>query len=307
LFAPRYAVLINAVDRMPPEDLGALVAELEGEPVARVITSGVLERPNPDGTSPPQRLSTSAYTYALDVPRAPEGTRIKSELAFFGGAYAAIRHGRYHDAVEEFTAMATYYPIESRSDNFTFALPYFAWAAAKTNDAAGFEKFINERTGSSFDSKLARAFFFGVRKDTVRARELLDSAFRTMPYTDYRPVLVEYQWAEACEWLYQETGDKAFVDMLLAWVVSQQKVQPTHAWTYAMEYTYARDAARKLRALAMTMYLDPQSPRIRDASTKERTDAAAWGATNNLFLRERNLAETSGPTARVPAPNGYAG
>lgn len=307
LFAPRYAVMVNATDRMPPEDLGALVAELEGEPVARVITYGVIERPSPDGTSPPERLSTSAYTYNVPVVRAPEGTRIKSEFAFFGGAYAAIRHGRYHDAVEEFTAMATYYPIEHQNRNFTFALPYFAWAAAKTDDAAGFEKFINERTGSTFDSNLARAFFYGVRKDTLRARELLDSAFRTMPYTDYRPVLVEYQWAEACEWLYQETGDKVFVDMLLAWVASQQKVQPTHAWPYAMEYTYARDPGRKRRALAMTLYLDPKSPRIQEASTKERNDATAWGATNNLFLRERNLAETSGPTARVRAPNAYPG
>jgi hypothetical protein len=307
LFAPRYAVMVNATDRMPPEDLGALVAELEGEPVARVITSGVIERPSPDGTSPPERLSTSAYTYKLPVNRAPEGTRIKSEFAFFGGAYAAIRHGRHQDAIEEFTAMATYYPIEYTNHNFTFVLPYFAWAAAKTDDAGGFEQFINERTRSTFDSNLARAFFYGVRKDTVRARELLDSAFRVMPLTDYRPVLVEYQWAEACEWLYQETGDKAFIDMLLPWLASQQRVQPTHAWTYAMEYTHARDPARKRRALAMTLYLDPQSPRIQEASTKERNDATAWGATNNLFLRERNSTETSGPTAHVRAPNGYTG
>jgi hypothetical protein len=300
-FALRYAVLVNAVDRMPPEDLGALVAELEGQPVARVTPSGGVERPDRDGAGQPQSLNRSSYSYTLTTPIPAEGTPVKSEFAFFGAAYAAIRHGRFDEAVEQFKAMSMHYPIEYKNHEFTFALPYFAWAAAKTGDAAGFEKYLNEayRVMPAFDLNLARAFFHGVRKETTQARELLAAALRARPFTDYRPVLVEYQWAEACEWLYQETGDAAFVDMLLAWLRSEQKVDPTHAWAYAMEYTYARDAARRRHALAMTLYLDPLSPRIQGASAKERAEAEAWGAENNPFLQEQEEPGAGGPTARV--------
>ena len=67
-----------------------------------------------------------------------------------------------------------------------------------------------------------------------------------------------------------------------------------------MEYTYARDPARKRRALAMTLYLDPRSPRIRDASERELAEAKAWGAANNPFLQDEDPAE-DGATARAPA------
>ena len=191
-------------------------------------------------------------------------------------------------------------------------LPYFAWAAAKTGDGAGVEKFLDAYQGykSNFDFSLARAFLHGARKQTERAHELLDKALRPHPFTDHRPVLIEYQYAEACEWLFAETGDDAFVDTLLAWVVSQQKVQPTHAWPYAMEYTYARTPERKLRALAMTLYLDPKSPRIRAATAEQRAAAEAWGAKNNPFLRDEDPHSISGPTARredAPAPRGPRG
>jgi hypothetical protein len=305
LFAPRYAVLVNASDHMPPEDLGALVAELEGEPAGRVVDAWAQERPNPDSTSGSIRVFRSAF--ASDTPPLPQGTPVKSEFAFFGAAYAAIRHGRFDAAVRELEAMALHYPIEI--EGYSFALPYFAWAAAKTGDAVGLETFVNlyEVTIPVFDRQVARAFFYGVRKETVQARELLDAALRAHPFTDHRPVLIEYQWAEACEWLYQETGDVAFIDMLLDWAVSQQKVQPTHAWPYAMEYTYAKDPQRKRRALAMTLYLDPQSPRIREASLEERSEAEVWGAANNPFLTGEDSQEQSAPIARVRAPISHHG
>lgn len=297
LLAPRYAVLVNASDHVPPEDLGELVVELEGEPVARVARPGVIELPDAENASGTRQLPRSVYAQSLPPP--PTGTRVKSDLAFFGSAYAAIRYGRFDAAVDELQAMANYYPMESKE--FSYALPYFAWAAAKTRDADGFGTYLDSLQGGIpvFDLNLARAFFHGVRKDTVRARESLDAALRAHPSTDGRPVLIEYQWAEACESLYRETGDKAFLDLLLAWVVSRQRVEPTHAWPYAMEYTYARTPERKLRALAMTLYLDPTSPRIGAATAKERSEAQAWGAKNNRFLQEAGPPQDTGPTARA--------
>jgi hypothetical protein len=297
LFAPRYAVLVHASDHETPDDLGALVAELEGDPIAKIAESGLLTRPGREDPSLVEILVPT--THFTEAPK-PAGTPIKSEYVFFGAAYAAIKHGRFEAAMQELTAMARHYPLDRASHSF--ALPYLALAAAKTGDTEKVEKLLRSpwhELGTEFDVNLTRAFLHGARNDAAQARELLERALRQHPFTDYRPVLVEYQYAEACEWLFKETRDTSFIDLLLEWVVSQQVVQPTHAWPYAMEYTYARTPERRLRALAMTLYLDPTSPRIRSADAKQRAEAEAWGAAHNPFLQGTDPNAAGEATAQV--------
>jgi hypothetical protein len=43
-----------------------------------------------------------------------------------------------------------------------------------------------------------------------------------------------------------------------------------------MQYSYEKDAAARIRALAMTRYLDPSSERIGKASAAEVAQAKAW-------------------------------
>jgi hypothetical protein len=102
--------------------------------------------------------------------------------------------------------------------------------------------------------------------------------------------MTEYQYAEACEWLYQDTGDTRFVTELLDWVRKQEAVQPVFAWAYSMQYEYERPGAGRTRALAMTEYLDPVSPRIAKASQAERTAAKAWLEEHPPFRVERKEA-----------------
>jgi hypothetical protein len=100
--------------------------------------------------------------------------------------------------------------------------------------------------------------------------------------------MTEYQYAEACEWLYDDTGDPRFVAELLEWARRQQTVQPMMAWSYSMEYEYEKPGAERTRALAMTEYLDPASPRIAKASKAERAAAKAWLDEHPPFrLRDR--------------------
>ncbi len=297
-FAMRYAVLVNASDHETPRDLGALVEQIEGEPTAWIDTEGYLARTSPSDPNGVELKPPSSFT--TDKPRPPSGTRVKSEFAYFGAAYTAIQHGDPSRAVEELKAMAAYYPIESA--DFSFAIPYFAWAAAKTGDKVELEKYVMTPGGDDFrvrfDFFLARAFFAGIKqKDSARARELLANSLPEHPFTDNRPVLVEYQYAQACEWLYKETKDQGFRDMLLAWVKSEQRVHPTLAWAYAMEYTYAPTAERRLRALAMTLYLDPKSERIASATAADRRAAEAWGRGHNPFLNESGATGVSGVAA----------
>lgn len=283
-FALGYAILWNATDRIPPADLGELVAQLEGEPQATIDADGLsLLRPHPLDPSANELVRPSALR-ATHPKRLPEGTRIRSSLVYFGEAYALVRRGRFEQAVDSFVAMAERYPIEERSE--TFAMGYFAYAAARSGDRVGLETFLDSgAVHHGFDYWLAKAFFLAARKDSDAAEAALKQAFYHRPHTDYRPVLTEYQYAEACEWLYRDTGDSRFLNLLLDWTRKHQKIQPTQAWAYAMQFTYERSAAERERTLAMTLYLDPQSDRIRTAKAAEVAKAREWLEKNNPFLR----------------------
>jgi hypothetical protein len=108
-------------------------------------------------------------------------------------------------------------------------------------------------------------------------------ALRSRSWNDYRPILVDYQYVEACEWLFKETQDERFIKMLLEWVRAHHKVLPADAWAYAVQFTYDKDAGERMRALAMTLYLDPQSERIAKASAAEREAAKKWLSQHNPF------------------------
>jgi tetratricopeptide (TPR) repeat protein len=294
-FATHEALWAFSTDRIPPADLGALVEQLDGPPVARADThSGMTEIPHPTTADATTLIPSSPFR---DDSRAqmPRGTLIKSEQAYFADAYAALRHSDFDTALHRFDNMADHYPIEH------YPLAYFAFAAAKSGDPEKLEAYVitlsNPPNGElpTFDQLLAKAFFAGQRKDADTALKSLREAVRLRPYTDDRPVMTEYQYAEACEWLYQDTGDPRFVTELLDWSRKQQAVQPTFAWTYSMQYEYERPGAARTRALAMTQYLDPASPRITKATPSERAAAKAWLDEHPPFRPEKKTAPDSLP------------
>ncbi len=277
-FAPYFAVLWYTTDREPPAELGKLVEDLEGAPVGHVDSDGVtLLVPHPLDTKGFMSVTGSAFR-ANRRAKLPPDTPVKSDLAYFADAYAALRGGNYDIAVSRFDAMADRYPIEG------YALAYFAYAASKSGDKAQLEKYLDTlKANPTFDYWLARAYFAGIRKDAQGAEDALQMALRIRPTTDYRPILVEYQYAEACEWLYQETQNPRFVSDLLSWVRAIEVTQPTQAWPYAMEYAYMPPGPARTKALAMARYFDPKSKRIGSASKEEIRAADVWLRGNNPF------------------------
>jgi hypothetical protein len=275
-FATYEALWAFSTDRIPPADLGSFIEQLDGPPVAKADTvNGMTEIPHPINPKATTWVGSSHFRDGKRIAM-PQGTLIKSEQAFFADAYSALRHGQYDTARQRFDAMADHYRIER------YPLAYFAYAAAKSGDPEKLEGYIERLNGApynempSFDQWLAKAFFAGQRKDLNTALKALQTALRLRPYTEDRLVLTEYQYAEACEWLYQDTGDPRFLAELLDWARRQQMVQPTQAWAYAMQYQYEKPGAARTRALAMTEYLDPASPRIAKASKTDRAAAKTW-------------------------------
>lgn len=283
LFASWYAVLWNSTDRLPPADLGALVEELEGPPAAFVDEDGYATmRPHPvDAKSfeivmPQQRLGAERHTFE---PR----TKLKSERAYFADGYSAVARGDYAAAIQRFDAMMDHYPLTGP------ALSYLAYAASKAGkDVAQVlqVKSLDALPEDDFDARLARAFS-AAPKNVPEARRWLGLALRVRPNTDYRPVFTEFQYAQACEWLLRDTHDDGFRTMLLDWVKGYQKIQPAQGWAYAMQYTYEKDPAERVPALAMARYLDPTSPRLKGASAADVAKAKAWWKAHNPFAEKQ--------------------
>ena len=218
-----------------------------------------------------------------------------SDLVRFAVAYAELRRKHWEKAADDF-------PTGIRGP--LYAEPYQAMAVAKMGDPNGIAKRYDRYdpahlSAVAFDSWLARAVFAAARHDSATALESLRWAFIVRPNTDARPIQTEYEYAEVCEWLYRETHDKRFVERLLQWTESYEKVQPTQAWSYALEYTYLPPGDLRKRALAMTLYLDQKSPRIARATPAQVRGARAWLADNNPFL----IHAKSGITASSRSPN----
>jgi hypothetical protein len=300
-FAPYFAMIWYTADRTPPKNIGDLINQLEWPNGSRVSEDGFhVERPSLADPDVRQVLDWSML-HAGHPERLPPGTPVRSEYAMFMDGYVALRAGKYRQALDAFLLMAGRYPVEPTGvGNWpTYALPYIAYAAAQSGDPTGVEKFVNQlQTGPAFDRWLAKAFFAGVHKDVEAAVVALNAAFREKLFAvvgngSTRPVLLDYQYAEACEWLYQSTGDRRFVTMLVDWVKRYQEIEPTYAWAYAMEFQYTSEANDRIRALALTMYLDPLSERIKHVSAADRAAAKAWLEINNPFVVRKAKTDTA--------------
>jgi hypothetical protein len=106
-----------------------------------------------------------------------------------------------------------------------------------------------------------------------------------MPPTGFRPLFGWYQLVEACEWLYEDTKHAEYRSLALYWAKLHQQIQPMFAWAYAVEAKYTDSPVDRLRALAMTLYLDKRSERIAGFSEPDQAKALEWLKKNNPFLK----------------------
>ena len=285
-------VLQNGVDRVPARDLVDTLRFIEGEPTARVSRAGV------------QVLNRSGELYQLRSsilltnPKRPDTPeRIPSHLIYFAEAYASLRQADFAKARELFEKMATYYPVESGAGfgneytNFSYALSHFAIAAAKSGDPGSVERRLRSRrvfeigAAERSDHHLALAVFSALRGDHDEARAALRRAFNVRPLTGQRPIFTEYQWADVCEWLYLETKNVQYRDLVLPWLKSHQRIQPFHAWAYAMEARLTTSENDRMRALGIALYLDPLSERANAFSALLKAQAIESVIATNPFRR----------------------
>ena len=285
-FAPNFAVLWYVVDRKPGPGFAMLVEQLDSPPQNFVAAGNpwtVRGDPvaNPQGSGLPL-VGPSGYKSQGRAKRA-EGMILRSDLAYFAEAYTRLRADDFAGANRVFEEMAAHYEFAG-----TYATSYFARAAAKSGNGEAFEKYLDRAPPNDpvrFDYYLAKAFLAAAKSKHTEALTHLKAAFNVRPNTDARPIFTEYQFAEACEWLYRDSKEEAYRDLALDWVRKHQRIAPMYSWAYAMEAELAKTPAERQRALAITLYLDPNSERASRVPAAERAKAKQWLSANNPFLK----------------------
>jgi hypothetical protein len=96
---------------------------------------------------------------------------------------------------------------------------------------------------------------------------------------------------EACEWLYEDSKFEEYRELLVEYARIHQVIRPTDSWAYAFEAKYTKSTTDRIRALAITLYLDKQSDRIKHFSNGEKKEALKWLKGNNPFLQQQTEAQ----------------
>ena len=131
---------------------------------------------------------------------------------------------------------------------------------------------------------LSKAVYYGLTGKHRDALQNLNLARYNIPLTGDKPFYPWYQLVEMCEWLYGDTKNEQYKTLALEWAKIYQRIYPYQAWAYAVEARYTTSDSDRMKALAITLYLDKNSNRISKFSSAEKKEALKWLEKNNPFL-----------------------
>jgi hypothetical protein len=285
-YAAVHLLRAAVTDRKPSPELPARIAAIERPVWQLQYRYRHVVRPSTDSSRQvvlgPD--SPEPATLPLGVFAATPKVRVKSDLVYYAEAYAAIRAGKFRDAKAALEEAATLYDL--RKVSLGYLLPPYAYAAARAGDTAALLKLLEgfSQRYQRFDYYLARAALAALSGRHDEAGKDLELALHRRPFTEFRAVFTEYQYAELCEWLFEATGNSRYRAAAVDWAKKNQVSQPWASWAYAIEARLGAPGPDRARAIAMTQYLDPGSERLKRVPKKEVQAAIKGFAARNPFV-----------------------
>ena len=282
--------VVAQVDRVPDDRFPRLVEKLEKHPwhvVRNKDGKAVVIMPGLSGAADNEGLPTPADFTA--VRNNPKGRYIETPRVYFAEAYTLIRHAKYPEAYAKFGEEINdhWFKLDYADAQRNFwQMPYFAWAAAMAGHAVELTAKLSEtpQEGRDFYWYLAEAFAAAGGNDDNAALADLNAALNRRHFAINEPILTDYQFAEACEALYEWRKAKPYRDLALDWAKKYEVIQPMFAWPYAMEAKFTDSEKDRIRALGFALFLDPDARMISGFDEAERTRAGKWFAGHNPFV-----------------------
>jgi hypothetical protein len=179
-------------------------------------------------------------------------------------------------------------------------LPYYALASVKAGaDVSAVEKTLDRIKPKEqlFDYQLARAVL-----EALHGK--MPDALVSLKLARYRRTGIEdgvqqsqFTYGDVCESLYQLTGNPEIRRFALDWARSREKAEPWQSWSYALEATLTSNPEERQKAIAMTFYLDPNSPHLSSFKKSDIDDAVKLFGPANIFLKKKAGAVKGGMTS----------
>jgi hypothetical protein len=296
----------SATDRQASTDLVSQVRALAHEPLGIVEDRDGRIASYPSAEPDQRKLVLRSDFRAAQRPLLKGQSPVDSDAVPYSAGLLALQHGDFSGAVSQFDQVAAHFPIEHYvvDADATYALPDFAYASAKAGDPLNLEQFVDKLPEQIFESYLAQAYFQGIRHhDSAAAMLRLKNAFGLIDHKIDRIPSTEYQYADAAERLFKETGDTQFRDIAVRWAHTFQTLQPWAAWAYAMEAELTDNTAQRQAMLTKALFLDPLSPRLRAIPAEQLKQAKSRLGGGSPFVlptkpREHPPGVKSAQTAR---------
>jgi tetratricopeptide (TPR) repeat protein len=301
--ASAYLARFATTDRLPSEGLQSVIADLDRTTWQFDVGARSVVRPDADGRTQKILGPVGAITPQGILPigafdNGGPKHQVRSELSFFVQAYRAIKLQDYQGAKGVFDEAAVLYDMASNQSSYM--LPYYALASVKAGaDVSAVEKTLDRIKPKEqlFDYQLARAVL-----EALHGK--MPDALVSLKLARYRRTGIEdgvqqsqFTYGDVCESLYQLTGNPEIRRFALDWARSREKAEPWQSWSYALEATLTSNPEERQKAIAMTFYLDPNSPHLSSFKKSDIDDAVKLFGPANIFLKKKSGAVKGGMTS----------
>ena len=225
------------------------------------------------------------------------------QLMFYTDIYNHLALGNHEETYHLF--MHNKFKDISWCHNQTI-YPYVVWSAIKAGKLDELLPMLDEgalkdkkacvENLQPFEMHLVDALLLYHKQKDDEAVESLKQANASIPEEPIWFIDNSYRLAEFLEWLYADTHNEKYKDLLLEIVNKQEGPMSLTSWAYAFEAKYTDDPERRMQALAYALYLDPLSSRISGFSEVEKRKAEKWWSKNDKYLqppKNRNEVKTA--------------
>jgi hypothetical protein len=201
--------------------------------------------------------------------------------------YVAFKRGNYAEALNQLSRLNETLGQQSVTlkKPMTLTLPYVTLSLLRSGKQADAEALLasyRDRVSRDFHYLLAEAYLRGSESRPEQALNLLWEAFLAQPEAIDLALRPDFQVLETTEKLFELSGDKRYRDLLLEMAQRMGRAWPGSV-AFAFEAKHAVVASERDNALAMTLYLDPQSEHLAGIDISHRQRAVQWFARNNPF------------------------
>lgn len=297
-YAPRAALSAAIIDRNSATDLPGILRRFDAPSPYVVDTAKgkILRRQDPKRPASARPAVCGPSRYG----NGPAGgmakiDKVDSSLVYFAAGYQALQRRKFDEAFRQLDSAARLFEFyDAECEAVSYMAPYLALAAAHTGNTATLRDYLRavKYRDRNLNYNLSLAVLAAFEGRHVDAEKYLDAALNRWTSNNYQTLPAEYVYADVLERMLDHTRNPVYRKRLVQWARLRQRIGPSDAWAYNLEYRHSEVAADRQAALGMALFLDPRSM-PKGVSEPEAAAARALVKQANPFVMRKGKATAS--------------